>query len=96
MKLLEGNVFTTVCHSVRGDYDVTSCLAAWSHVLFGVCDVSFCLVPCSLKKGLRGWGGGVGACFESMQNVIQETQAKQMFYEHTEYKIYNLIATLFL
>ena len=45
-----------------------------------------------------GWGGGggVGACFESMQNVIQETKAKQMFYEHTEYKIYNLIATLFL
>ena len=41
-------------------------------------------------------GGGVGACFESMQNVIQEAKAKQMFYEHTEYKIYNLIATLFL
>ena len=45
--------------------------------------------------GMLFFGGG-GACFESMQNVIQETKAKQMFYEHTEYKIYNLIATLFL
>ena len=43
-----------------------------------------------------GWEGGGGGCFESMQNVIQEAKAKQMFYEHIEYKIYNLIATLFL
>ena len=35
----QGNVFTRMCHSVHGGrgslYDVTSCLAAWSHVLSG-------------------------------------------------------------
>ena len=32
-KLREGNVFTPVCHSVhKGVYDITSCLAALSHV----------------------------------------------------------------
>ena len=33
----QGNVFAPVCHSVQGGslYDVTSCLAAWSHIPSG-------------------------------------------------------------
>ena len=35
--LVQGNVFIRMCHSVQGGslYDVTSCLAAWSHVPSG-------------------------------------------------------------
>ena len=45
----QGNVFTNVCHVVhRGEgslYDVTSCLAAWSHVPRRFLS----LVPCSFQ-----------------------------------------------
>ena len=55
-KLQEGNVFTPVCLSLctRDDgllYDVTSCLAAWSHVP-SEGRGSLALVPCSFQRGL--------------------------------------------
>ena len=51
----QGNVFIGVCLSTGGFlYDVTSCLAVWSHVPSGG---SLYLVPCSLS-------GGGGLCQE--------------------------------
>ena len=44
---VQGNVFTGVCLSTGGSlYNVTSCLAAWSHVFSGG---SLSLVPCSFQ-----------------------------------------------
>ena len=63
LSLGQGNAFTSIYHAVdvgRGSlYDVTSCLADWSHVPSGVpmslvpCSFggSLSLVPCSLQGG---------------------------------------------
>ena len=65
--LRQGNVFTGVCLSTVGPlYDVTSYLAAWSHVLYRG---SPSLVPCSFK--------GMGLCRgESLSRGVSVVSVK--------------------